>query len=167
MPNIIRNYYIMLTNNNIANFHELLKKGQHYEDTAITYIVKLNNVKLFDRCNSYLYDFMTIGINNNKISYEVKADIRCEQTNNVYIEYLQNDKASGISVSCSDNYIIINNKFILIIETATIKMLISQNKFIRNVKMCCMNSNNNMQTTMGYLFKLHILIEHCEHFHLF
>ena len=43
----------------------------------------------------------------NNISYEIKTDIRAATTNNIFVEFIQNGKLSGISKTEADNYIII------------------------------------------------------------
>ena len=43
----------------------------------------------------------------NNISYEIKTDIRAATTNNIFVEFIQNGKLSGIATTEADNYIIV------------------------------------------------------------
>lgn len=135
-------------------FKPLLKIGLEFEKQAQELIIKHFNYKysLKSICDNNAYDFELT----NGIKYEVKGDIKATLTNNIYIEYLQFDKPSGISTTEAHYYIIIvPNKCNLLIDVIKLKHLIETKQYF---KVFYPNQYNNF--TCGYLFKLDKLIEH-------
>ena len=93
-----------------------LKLGQFYEQKAITKIKEYydNKFLLLHTSNTNQYDFML----SNNLKYEVKFDGSSINTGNIFIEFLQFNKDSGITTTKADYYIIILpntiNKYLLV-----------------------------------------------------
>ena len=92
--------------------------------------VKKFNVSIIEEQNKLNYhiihyDFKT----SDNISYEVKADIMSNKTNNFFIEYQQFNELSGISITTAINHILINNMVFYCIATNKIRKLIELKHF--------------------------------------
>lgn len=134
------------------NFIKLLELGELWEERAITELIKYYNNKyvLNSRCKDFRYDFIL----SNGIKYEVKFDGMSLQTGNIFIEFKQSNKLSGISITNAKYYIIIspiNNKepYFIKIKVKILKKLIIDNKFHRVY---------DDGKKSGYLFKLDDII---------
>ena len=108
-----------------TKFKELLSLGQKYEDEAIIKICNLYNVSVIERQNETNYKIIHYDIktDDNK-TYEIKADIKSNLTNNFFIEYSQYNKQSGILITQAQYHILIHNELFYCIETDKIKKLI-------------------------------------------
>jgi len=87
---------------------------------------------------------------------EVKSDRMAKKTGNIYIEYMCNNKPSGISTSTSNIYVyyIINDDKdynAYIIPTLELKEMIEQKIYFKTVK------GGDRWASKGYLFKLSCL----------
>jgi hypothetical protein len=86
------------------NFKRDLQFGNIYEKKSFEKLKKYyNDVNL--TCiynNDYKYDFIT----NTKETFEVKCDMSSNRTGNFFIEYIFNNKPSGIAKTESKYYII-------------------------------------------------------------
>ena len=130
-----------------------LEIGLIYEAKALKQILKYyekDKIELKRTNDNFKYDFEL----SNGLKFEVKADIKASITNNIFIENLQFNIASGIDKTKADCYIIIvpMSEYILI-KTEIIKNLINDKlyKFIIQP-----NKNNNF--TAGYIFEKHLII---------
>jgi uncharacterized protein YuzE len=88
----VRSYY--------EYFKKKLKEAQHSEDVAIDKICIRNKVALLLRQNEtnykhVKYDFKT----SDDITYEVKTDSRAAKTGNIFVEFQQFGKSSGIEIT--------------------------------------------------------------------
>ena len=97
----------------------------------------------------------------NNISYEIKTDIRARTTNNIFIEFIQNSKLSGISTTEAEFYIIIipyvKLPLFILIEVLELQFLIStmQYKFI-------LHPNITNKYTGAYTFTLETIIKNSQ-----
>ena len=86
-------------------FKPLLNLGVEFEKLTIQRLIKYYNydktVKIYTN-NNNKYDVLI-----NNISYEIKADIRSITSNNLFIEFIQNSKLSGISTTGAEFYIFV------------------------------------------------------------
>jgi len=136
-------------------FKPKLDIGLFWEHQAQKRIIKYynNNYKLKNECKNNNYDFELT----NNTKYEIKADVKAVKTNNIFIEFLQFGKPSGIQTTKADNYIIIiPNKIetYILIDVLELEFLIStiQYKFIIQP-----TQYNNY--TAGYIFDTEIIIK--------
>jgi hypothetical protein len=151
-------------------FLKQLKIGQIWEQAAIERIIKYYHdiYYLLKTCNSHKYDFKL----SNKQKYEVKADLLGKKTNNIFIEYLQFGKFSGIDITQANFYIIIipdyyidNNTDIdkinlyLLLDVNILKELIINSRYKKNI---LPRNNNNM--TGGYLFDVELIKQYSQEF---
>ena len=72
---------------------------------AIKSLIKYHNYD--ENKKFYSNDTNNFDVLLNNISYEIKADIRAATTNNIFVEFIQIKKLSGISTTEADNYIIV------------------------------------------------------------
>jgi len=123
-----------------AIFYDKLYKAIEKEQQAQDLICNKFNVVIVDvPCNNK-YDFLT----SDGVKYEVKNDKRATLTGNYFIEYIQNDKPSGIKTTDANYYILITDNKILLISVDSIKMLLKLNSFkIKSV--------NDTVPTSGYI----------------
>ena len=111
---------------------------------------------LLRTCNNSDYDFEL----SNGYKYEVKTDFRAVSTNNIFIEFLQFGKPSGINSTIANFYIIIIpyplSSLYLLIDVSQLQYLISN---------CCyrfiIQPNEYNNYTSGYIFELQELIKYC------
>lgn len=117
------------------NFKNDLLFGEKYQQELIN-ILKPQNYEIkkgkFKEYDIKIDDVLTI-------YYEVKADRKAYQTNNLCIEYKCNNVSSGINATTADYYayFIINpdSKYTLyIIPVKDIKKLIKQQKYTKDTK---------------------------------
>ena len=133
-------------------FTKQLRDGQIYEKIAAEKICIKNSVTVKTFCRNYKYDFITI----DNVKYEVKHDKVSALTGNFFIEFMSDDKPSGISISEAEYYIIISGNNYYLIKTSNIRELIDNEEYIRIV-------NVNITTkTKGFLFKTDTLIKYSE-----
>ena len=114
----------------LSNFNKLLALGQYYEQESQRMICARNGVTIIstqtsENYKTYHQDFTT----SDGISFEVKGDIASLTTGNVFIEFKQGDKLSGISITTADYHIIFSGTYYLI-ETDMLKKL-THNRIIR------------------------------------
>lgn len=139
-----------------ANFIPLLEIGQKYEQYASERIIKYYNLiePNIHECNNNAYD-----IKINGITYEVKTDIKAIKTNNIFIEYVQKGKPSGISVTEANYYIIVipydENPLYLQIDVSQLKQLIDTSQY---KTIFYPNKFNNF--TGGYIFSVETIKNH-------
>ncbi len=136
-------------------FKILLNEAKKTEEEAINKICNLYNVRTIlrqDETNyKYIkYDFKT---DDNK-TYEVKDDRRAANTKNVFIEYMQYGRPSGINITDADHHIFKIASNFYLIDTNTIKELI-KDKAIKNISF----KNSDNLTTKGYLLPLKTLAD--------
>ena len=94
-------------------FKTKLKQAQQYENIAIDKICAKNKVTVVERQDAtnyktMKYDFKT----SDKKTYEVKADSRAAKTGNIFVEFQQFGKSSGIEITEAMYHIyIISDKY--------------------------------------------------------
>ena len=148
-PKYDKQYY-----NNV--FKPLLNLGQEFEKVAIKRLIKYynydENIKVYSN-DTNKYDVML-----NNISYEIKTDIRAATTNNIFVEFIQNGKLSGISTTESDNYIIVipydKLPLFILIDVLELQFLIQTIKYKFIIQP---NADNNF--TSGYIFDVQTIIK--------
>lgn len=128
----------------MLTFKQLKAIGDMYEKESrdkITkkYYVDIIEIQTDDNYKNVLYDFKT----SDDITYEVKADIMSQTTNNFFIEYEGYDKPSGLTITKADKHILISGDEYYLIDTIQIKQLIKNNKY-----KAVMTQN---KSTKGYL----------------
>ena len=135
-------------------FKPLLELGQYFEKLALERIIKYynySNPKLkYNNDNRY-----DIKINN--VKYEVKTDVKAITSNNIFIEFIQNNKPSGITTSKAHFYIIVipyKIPLFIMIEKLELEFLIvsSQFKFI-------LQPTFKNKFTGGYIFDIQTIIK--------
>ena len=114
------------------SFKKMLMLGQYYEQQAQRMICARNGVTIIssqtsENYKTYHQDFTT----SDGITFEVKADIASLKTGNVFIEFKQGDKLSGISITTADYHIIFSGTYYLI-ETDMLKKINSQPNYQTN-----------------------------------
>lgn len=127
--------------------------GKFWEDQAQERIIKyLNNkFKIKNICDTNEYDFELT--NNSK--YEIKCDLKANETNNIFIEYLQFGKPSGIQTTKADFYIIIVPPMtFIIIDVLELTFLIETTQYVRIIQP---QPYNNF--TAGYIFEMNLIIK--------
>lgn len=135
-------------------FGPLLAIGKQWEKRAQQMLIKYydNKYYLINECNDNRFDFAL----SNRFKYEVKTDFKALQTNNIFIEYIQFGKASGIATTQANYYIIILPKkepIYLLIDTLLIDCMIEDKQYL---KIIYPNSKNYY--TGGYLFKVETIL---------
>ena len=146
-----------------GNFYHLLELGEHYEQlTQETFFKKFKNKRLITNCNNFKYDFKVITTKTEKITkYEVKTDFKVQYTNNLFIEYLQSNKPSGIQTTKAKYYIFccIDDDKTEILEFIVIS--------VKNIKeMITYNRYNSIYKTFnysGYIFDKDIIISNSKY----
>jgi hypothetical protein len=141
----------MTYNNNYykKEFIPKLKIGQIWEKQAIAKINEYydNKFVLLHTLNTNEYDFKL----SNNIKYEVKFDGYSLKTGNIFIEFLQFNKDSGITITKADYYIIILpniiNKYLLV-DVLELNFLIITNQY---------KSIYTDKFKSGYLFDISII----------
>ena len=113
-----------------SSFQKMLTLGQYYEQESQRMICARNGVSIIstqtsDNYKTYHQDFTT----SDGISFEVKGDIASLKTGNVFIEFKQGEKLTGISITTADYHIIFSGTYYLI-ETDILKTL-THNRIIR------------------------------------
>ena len=132
-----------------------LEIGKYWEIQAQKRIIKYFNEQYIikNTCNDNNYDFELT----NNIKYEVKTDIRATLTNNIFIEFLQFGKHSGIEITKSNYYIIITpykKPIYILIDVLELKFLISTKQY----KLIIQPTQKNNYTS-GYIFDINIIIK--------
>ena len=125
-------------------YETYVKPYQKYEEEAAERIKKKFNVEILNFNNDNKYDF----VDNNGIKYEVKYDGRSNTSNNVFIEFMGYGKASGITVTEANYYIITDGNIYLLILTKKLK------KLIKNCPFRCTKDGS----TTGYIISKNIII---------
>lgn len=139
----------------MLTFKQLKALGDMHERESRLKITKKYNVEVVeiqDETNfkKVHYDFKT----SDNITYEVKADIMSQTTNNFFIEYEGYNKPSGLAITKAEKHILISGDEYYVINTQQIKQLIKINKY-RQV----MTQN---KSTKGYLIPKKDIIEYSE-----
>jgi hypothetical protein len=137
-------------------FKPLLNLGQEFEKVAVKRLIKYYNynedIKVYTNDNNK-YDVML-----NNISYEIKTDIRAATTNNIFVEFIQNGKLSGISTTEADNYIIVipyeRIPLFILIDVLELQFLITTIQYKNIIQP---NKYNNF--TSGYIFDIQTIIQ--------
>ena len=142
-----KNYYTEV-------FMPLKSFGKIWERMAQEQLIKKsdNTLKLLSECNDYRYDFIL----SNDMKYEVKASPKAIETGQFYIEFLQFNKPSGISITESDYYILILPKIkplYIQILTLELQFLIKTEQFDDVIYGSLWNNY-----TAGYLFNVDLLV---------
>jgi uncharacterized protein YuzE len=127
-------------------FKKKLKEAQPFEDVAIDKICKRNKVKLLERQDEtnykhMKYDFKT----SDDKTYEVKNDTRAIKTGNIFVEFQQFGKSSGIEITEALYHIFVIESTYYLIKTVDL-MDLCEGCNIGFVK---------MSDSKGYLVKLH------------
>ncbi len=113
-------------------FSKDLEFGKKYELETLKYL-EYKEYKISDGCFKE-YDILIRKNNNKKVRIEVKADRLAHKTNNLCIEFMSNNKSSGIETTTSHYYyiyeIIDDNEYILYkIKTSLLKNMIINKKY--------------------------------------
>jgi hypothetical protein len=112
-------------------FQKQLIIGQYWELQAQKVIIKYlkESVHVIEICNDYKYDFRL----SNNITYECKMN---SNRLNIFVEYLQFGKPSGISITQADYYIFIIpnpiSDYFLLIQIDDLKELIKKKMYKKN-----------------------------------
>ncbi len=123
-------------------FNECLLIGQKFEKLAISILGE----EIEERCNDYRYDFLT----KDGIKHEVKADLRGNETGNIYIEFQYKGRKSGIAKTESEYWwIFLTEKTYYKFKTIHILEAIKDKKYFK-IATCGTQ-------TKGYLFKKDVL----------
>lgn len=112
------------------SFQELLRTGQHYEDQIIEFMARrYDGLTVLSRpSGNYKYfDFML----SNSLKYECKYDQMSDKTGNIFIEYEQSNKPSGICTTTADVYVIGNKRKTLFILVDKLKQMISNREYFK------------------------------------
>lgn len=149
IKNNISNSKKFFSNLTISDITEpiVLYKFLHYKKKL------LRKPLSFEYNKTYTHD---ININN-KYFLEIKCEVKAIQTQNVFVEFMQNNKLSGISVSKATHYIFIipsSQPLTILIKTKKLKKLINKKVYIRVVQ-----PNNYNNGTGGYIFPLSSIIK--------
>lgn len=112
-------------------FFKELEAAKKIEEAALNKIKLKNNVFLIDTCDDNKYDFAT----SDGAKYEVKHDRQSNKTNNFFIEYIQNNKLSGINTTEAHYYIIVCDGIFKLIRVSEIKNLL-KNCVFKKVHIC-------------------------------
>jgi len=144
-------------------FNELLNLGRYFEDMAIEKVIMYHNLKddtLINKNNNIYYDFEIENIGDiDNVKYEVKTDIKAVETNNIFVEFMSNNRDSGINKSMSNYYIIIipyeEEPLFLMIKTLTLRDLILNRKYDR-----IFNPTLYNKFTGGYIFNVECIKIH-------
>lgn len=135
-----------------------LKIALSYEREAQDRIIQYLDGKyyLFSVSSNSNYDFEL----SNMMKYEVKTDFKAVITGNIYIEFIQFGRPSGISITYSDFYIIIipypTSSLFLLIDVLELQYLIS----IGSYRFIIQPTETNYYTG-GCIFELKELIKYC------
>ena len=136
-------------------FLEDLKLGKTYEKELLNHL-NYDEFKMCVENKSFSSWDIEITKDNIKTYYEVKSDRKAFQSGNIAIEYICNNKPSGISTTKSDYYayFIINSKFntydLYIIPIQIIHSFIQLKKYKMSI-----NGGDNYKSKM-YLFDIRI-----------
>jgi hypothetical protein len=145
----------MVTKIQPTDFYKLLDIGHIYEKKTQEIIKELYKVEVIETRDDNKYDFLT----SDNISYECKYDKASERTGNYYIEYMQNDKFSGIKVCEANNYILINDNCFVIISSEKLREIINDKKYLRDVKMNRVDIRGKPSSTRGYIINKEIVVK--------
>ena len=135
-------------------FLKLRDENKIYEHESSKIICNKYGVTTTNFNDDYKYDFKT----SDGLTYEVKADKSSLKYPNFFIEFLQNDKASGIETTQADYYIITNTKQYYLISVDDIKSII-KDQLINNEFSIKGFTSSVGGTTSGYAIKQHIIID--------
>jgi hypothetical protein len=126
------------------NFKTDLVIGQQFERIAFDRLKKYNNEIIDCEFNdTYKYDFIT----NTKETFEVKCDMSSNRTGNFFIEYIFNNKPSGIAKTESKYYIITDSiEFYMILTEDLIE-------YINNDRPKTVRFKSDTGFVSGYLIK--------------
>ena len=136
-----------------TNFYNTkVKPYKKYEREASERIKKLCNVEIFDlfnKNNGNKYDFK----DSNEIKYEVKYDGYSIKSGNFYIEYKGYGKASGITTTEANFYVITDGTNYYLIDVEILKKLCCQYGIIRCTK---------DGLTFGNIINCDVIINNCQ-----
>ena len=133
-------------------FKKQLFDAQKYERIAADKVCKKDNVTVTHFCTTYKYDFET----SNDITYEVKHDKASVYTGNFFIEFISDDKPSGISISEAHYHVLISGDKYYLIKTSDIRQLIDNEEYFR------IGNVNITNKTKGFLFKIDTLTKYSQ-----
>ena len=114
------------------NFIPLLAIGNYYEKLALKRLLSHYNYK--EKPKIILNNDSRYDIKLNKRTFEVKADIKAVQTGNIFIEYMNNNKLSGISITEAKYYLIIiphEVEIYILIKVRKLKTLIENDQYFK------------------------------------
>ena len=135
-------------------FLKLKQENKKYETEASRRINEKYNVTTTKFNDTFAYDFIT----SNGLKYEVKADKASEKHGNFFIEFLQFNKPSGISITESDYYIITDTKNYYLILVDDIKAIIENQRNKKHIVI--KNFTNSVGgTTSGFVIKKELIIK--------
>jgi hypothetical protein len=131
-------------------FQKQLIIGQYWELQAQKVIIKYlkESVHVIEICNDYKYDFRL----SNNITYECKMN---SNRLNIFVEYLQFGRPSGLSITQADYYIFIipntMSDYFLLIQIDDLKELIKKKMYKKNYV---------DEFKSGYIIDYHILVKY-------
>lgn len=126
-------------------FLKQLIKYKPFEEISSNKICILNNVSILNYNNDNKYDFET----SDEKKYEVKADEMSLKTNNFFIEFIGYGKASGVSVSEADYYILTDTNIYYLIDIEILKKIIIDKPIL----------TTKDKSTYGYIVKRSVISE--------
>jgi hypothetical protein len=131
-------------------FQKQLIIGHYWEVQAQKVIIKYlkESVHVIEICNDYKYDFRL----SNNITYKCKMN---SNRLNIFVEYLQFGRPSGISITQTDYYIFIIpnpiSDYFLLIQTDDLKELVKKKMYKKDY----VDDNKS-----GYIMDYHILMKY-------
>jgi len=129
-------------------FDECLLIGQKFEKLAISILGE----EIEENCTDYRYDFLT----KNGVKHEVKADLKGNETGNIYIEYQYKGRKSGITKTESEYWwIFLSEDTYYKFKTKQIKQAIKDKKYFKIVG--CYDGGSK-----GLLFKKDVLLTYLD-----
>lgn len=135
-------------------FRRKLQQAEPIENEAIRLICERNNVSLTKKqdVTNYKemhYDFQT----SDGLTYEVKADFLADRTGNVFVEFVQFGKPSGIQITEAMFHIYYFNDTYHLIDTEDLLLLCDASNNIKYVP---------MTHSKGYCIEISEFIKCCD-----
>lgn len=113
-------------------FYRLLEVGKGYEEYAKKWLYDALKIEIISSNDDYRYDLLAI----DDTTYEVKYDGKADYYKRYFIEFEQNFKASGISTTEAEYYIIVTPSKTLKIESLKILDLILDDRYDFKIGTC-------------------------------
>lgn len=132
----------------MGNFVNDLKEGKEVEYEFAMLIRARGFESIIFPVGLYKYFDFTGVIDGKTYAFEVKNDKKAKETGNIAIEYMCNDKGSGITTTYADYWCVKIDERYFIARTNNIKKAINEVKYFKTV------SGGNGNRSKMYLFKV-------------